>query len=730
MRLRFCVVVGCSVLTLAAAVACAEPFSRGKAAQESDSYSEKNNSAPYKLIEVGQSYLEKGDSEKAIKLFNAAIKYSPDSAQPHFLAGVAYHLEFQRLGAPDLRDNAVIGYQLAARYSPDSPLPRVQLGNLRLEQREFLAAQDEFAKAIELKPDHADALIGFSQAAYLNGDLASALWATKELEALEGQRKVSARNFSVLYAAAGRMGTSRSFREQYVRQASADEVQILDDRLREIEAMHKARQWLSKDYSDQGFSALPLTAQASTQIPIRGAPQAVQLTGDGSPAPPQQPPAPFGSTAQVNTWQGDQSAAPQQPLAAAMPVETNGLRRAWNECRSNQSVAGPTMGAMGGYATGGYGSTGYGSSYGSGYGAPSGGGNGEETQALTALPIPCPEAGLPKMAVIDAVLLRTEDQINHSYGINLLQGLTGFFGGGRLEAQSINGAGENAVGQSTVSTTKLYGIGVAVRDFSGTTPAGAALNYTMNIANATYNRNDVIARPSLIAIDQMPSTFFSGSNLSIAVNGGVGAASTLVDKQVGVSFSITPTILDKDTVLLAVKAVRSFTSQPASGTTGVALSTSRNSVSANIVAKFGETVILSGLTERELVTGNSGVPVLKDIPGVQYLFANNNSTDYFRTILVMITPRKPLVSDEDLENAKLLKNTNSKNKKQYAFYWRIDEFEKVLRQYAPNMDTAIDTLENNQLYKNFKAKDLKNDTWSNQNRLQRLVRESSDLAWR
>ena len=119
----------------------------------------------------------------------------------------------------------------------------------------------------------------------------------------------------------------------------------------------------------------------------------------------------------------------------------------------------------------------------------------------------------------------------------------------------------------------------------------------MNIANALYTKNEVIARPTLAAVDRLPSVFFSGGNLSIKVSGTAGGVSTLVDKSIGVVLSITPTFLEDDTVLLNIRASRSFI-EDNPDTTNIALHVTRNAVNAAAKVKFGQTFILNGLIER------------------------------------------------------------------------------------------------------------------------------------
>ena len=143
------------------------------------------------------------------------------------------------------------------------------------------------------------------------------------------------------------------------------------------------------------------------------------------------------------------------------------------------------------------------------------------------------------------------------------------------------------------------------------------------------------------------------------------------------------------------------------------------------MVKPGQTVILSGLAERERVKGKAGVPVLRDIPGVQFLFSNDQTSDYFRTVMVMLTMRKPVLSEEDVAGVEAEKTarkiTGVPQVKKYGFYWRVDEYANFLSKSAPNMDAAIDTLNNNKLYLNFKGKDLDASDWATKSRMQNMT---------
>lgn len=673
-----------------AAAAETPPSAAAPAAPRSAGIARVSQVQPEVLAEEGLKYLAEGDTDKARRLFSAAIKFAPTNGNYHLMLGISLHLQYQQTGSPDLRDQALAGYQIAARFLPSDARPVLQTARLHLDSREYAEAARVFAAGLEIKPADPDLLYGLAAASFLQGDLKTALWSAEELAKTGWNPADVDRLRATLFAAGNDRTLATRYRDDYAASlpAGSPDLATLDARLKEIGSMYDSAAWLRRPGGDMAGGGLQKAV-----LTTGGADEPAPGPGPGMGAPPPPPPPMDQSTMMA------QAAPPPSVMAAPSPPPESAAvgMRPWYLCDQ-----GPTPGGQQGIMA----------QQGGG-----GGGGADETQNLQALPTPCEGAAMPGMVVIDAVLLRTEDEVTRSFGVNLMQGLTAFFG--LTETRS-----GTALDFLTRSAT--YGWGPA---------NGTPLTYSLNIANATDNRNEVLARPTLLAIDRVPSTFFSGSTISIAVGGGSpGSVSQLVDKQVGVSFSITPTVIDGERVLLSVKAARSFVEPPATGTTGVALSTSRNAVSASVVATYGDTVILSGLTERQLIRGRSGVPLLKDIPAVQYMFQSDRSTDFFRTVMIMITLRKPVASVEDIAAVREEQAERARlgvpQRKKYAFYWRIEEYEQTLSKYAPNLDTALDTLQANSLYLTFKSKDIKDIDWSTVPKIQNMVRDMRLLMYR
>ena len=322
----------------------------------------------------------------------------------------------------------------------------------------------------------------------------------------------------------------------------------------------------------------------------------------------------------------------------------------------------------------------------------------EENATTLTLPKPC--AGeKPPMAMIEVTMIRTEESMTRMQGINLLDGLK------MVKDTFLDADRRRVIGNDDVITT-----------------SAATLVYSMNIANSLFAKNEVIARPSLSAVDRLPSVFFSGRTVSIA-SGTLNTGFTLSDKSVGTSLSITPTFVDDDTVLLSIRSSRSFI-EPSEGSS-IALIQSRNAVNASARVKFGQTYVLNGMIEREKDNVNSGVPILMDIPIVQNLFSKSVKIDFNRQILTLVTVRR-LVDDKDSQF--LAKNpVGTINGHKLAT--QVQEFID-LQSNQTVMDEVLNGLrKDNSLYQRLRNRDVVQESYSSQSVLQRLLIDLKELAY-
>ena len=59
----------------------------------------------------------------------------------------------------------------------------------------------------------------------------------------------------------------------------------------------------------------------------------------------------------------------------------------------------------------------------------------------------------------------------------------------------------------------------------------------------------------------------------------------------------------------------------------------------NLMVRNGETIVISGLTKQRTSAGDTGIPGLKDVPALGWLFKTDSRSDKMEEVLIFITPR-------------------------------------------------------------------------------------------
>lgn len=306
-----------------------------------------------------------------------------------------------------------------------------------------------------------------------------------------------------------------------------------------------------------------------------------------------------------------------------------------------------------------------------------------------------------QMAVVDVSIISTEEDNTQAMGVNLLDGLKIQFGNPLSQTPAFSSSGGSNSTTDTLNAANSTATNSSVITRLIQVPA---LTYSLNIANANAKRNEVLARPTLVALGNMPSNFFSGQDIvGAAVSGGQGS-SVQIQKEVGVKLSVTPEFLPDNLIKLNVVAERTFLAIPSTSVKfDFRLDTNKTMVNANVVMKFGETLILSGLSERDQTKDRDGVPVLQDVPIVQYLFSRNVTRDYYKSVLILLTPRRTQYTNRAEADIAAERATMSPGEVAMA------EFEDKYRPWfkpTPNVGEITQALESGSLYREFRTGDI------------------------
>lgn len=321
----------------------------------------------------------------------------------------------------------------------------------------------------------------------------------------------------------------------------------------------------------------------------------------------------------------------------------------------------------------------------------------------------------PKMALVDVVILSTEETRSQSKGVNLLAGLKATLGGTLYGYKwtSARGSGGASGRASTISPTFTL----------------EGLSYNLNIWNDGVNKAEVLARPSLLAVENQTSQFYSGAILHVQLNSN-NSDGSLVDVPVGINLSVTPSFLDDETVRVKVHADRSFIESRSEKLGFSAFSqTSKTSVDATAVMRFGETLILSGLTENETSKSKSGVPILQSIPIVQWFFSNKNEAETKKSVMILLSPQKARRASEHMTPAEIKELKKASKLGAQA----VDHLKSLKKKEGlagkDNLDAVFEQLAGTKFYREFQTGDLRLDEWHNSDSLAGSLKRVLGFFW-
>ena len=549
------------------------------------------------LTRGGITYLMDGKYQQASDVFNTALSFDVDNALLHFFNAYTYHQLFLR-GDSTLFPLAELGYKAAAAKESALRGPAYgQLGELYLDEKKYALAEEYLSLAIQ-KNRRPELLYNYARATGLNGSWEKSRAAIAELDRKGWSNPQLIKAKAILSAASANPKETKSLLELYAKSTSSKaDISYVNFRINQI-----------NDNLTKGF-VLALNDE--------GPPAA--LDTDPLPTPPPGP-DPSLTDAEPTTANDAEptTANDAEPTTANDAKDTKKIDPPknvgkWYRCDPETKISE----AMANDAT-----------------------TTDEFILAPTLPQSCPGEN-PMSAVIEITMIETYEATTNTSGINMLDGLNAIL--------TIDGSNAVTSASGSSTDTKTRGNTWLLANASST----SSVTYSLNIVNSGLNQAKLLSRPAMTVIDRVPSVFFAGSNISLGIAGDAYTAPTVVDKTIGVSLSVTPTFVDEDNVLISMRTSNAGISSALLNVPDALLQQTRNSMRSSAIMKFDETIVLNGLRQESAGIINSGVPILKDLPLLQYLFKNNTesatSLNYI-TFLTLRRPTPPKKADSSMEN--------------------------------------------------------------------------------
>lgn len=145
-------------------------------------------------------------------------------------------------------------------------------------------------------------------------------------------------------------------------------------------------------------------------------------------------------------------------------------------------------------------------------------------------------------------------------------------------------------------------------------------------------RGRILAHPVITTVDNKEARIQMGQKIPVKLFDGSGNV-VIEYEEVGTILRVTPHITSENRILMHLRPERSTYEFDPNG-----LIINTNNAETNVVVDNGQTVVIGGLTTQDLIESEVGVPILKDIPIIGYLFRYTKKRVENRDLVIFVTP--------------------------------------------------------------------------------------------
>jgi general secretion pathway protein D len=242
--------------------------------------------------------------------------------------------------------------------------------------------------------------------------------------------------------------------------------------------------------------------------------------------------------------------------------------------------------------------------------------------------------------LIDAIILEVDlgpDTLSTgvSYGAQN-GGSRGFSGIGGVNGSS------SFLGASTNGTTTSSALGNLPGGLSYFGKYGNDLNVALTAVLST-SKAHILSRPRIQTSHAVQADMFIGETVPYVTgtqNYGysTGPSSTYSQLEVGIHLQVLPLINPDGLVVMDIQADIEGIENYVQISGNAVPVTSKQQAGAKVAVRNGETVILGGFIKDSRNISDSGVPYLKDIPGLGYLFKSSSTINQRQELIMLMRP--------------------------------------------------------------------------------------------
>jgi type IV pilus assembly protein PilQ len=200
-------------------------------------------------------------------------------------------------------------------------------------------------------------------------------------------------------------------------------------------------------------------------------------------------------------------------------------------------------------------------------------------------------------------------------------------------------------------TPNLQSIGPGFSFSSAGGPAlGATIGVYKKLVNLDFNlqllesesKGRVISTPRIVTQNKKPATITSSSQTSFRIQalqtGSIAPVATFQNIAADLNLQVTPQVTNDGAVSMQITLAKaSFGDRPSADAPP---NMNRRNITTSVLVDNGSTVVIGGVYETNSLESTSGIPFLKDLPLVGWLFKTPDITKIKKNeLIIFITPR-------------------------------------------------------------------------------------------
>lgn len=255
-------------------------------------------------------------------------------------------------------------------------------------------------------------------------------------------------------------------------------------------------------------------------------------------------------------------------------------------------------------------------------------------QAIETLDIPV------RQVIIEARMVTVKDNVSEELGVRW----------GVSDQQGTDGYSGTLEGAQTISTGTIPQVSDRLNvNLPVNQPAGSIAFHIAKLIDGTIldlelaalereNKGEIIASPRIMTANQKKARIEQGTEIPF-VQAASSGATTVSFKKAVLSLEVTPHVTPDDRVILDLIITQDTRGDTVQTGTGAATAIDTQRIETQVLVENGETIVLGGIFQQQIVNAVSKVPLLGDIPYLGRVFRNDSELNEKTELLIFVTPK-------------------------------------------------------------------------------------------